>query len=65
MIKAILVSLLLFVLTGCTERNSVGIIGGADGPTAIFVSSGFDPWHLIVIPAVIAVAIVVVWKVKK
>lgn len=31
---------------------SVGIIGGADGPTSIFVSGNFSPW---VIGAVIAV----------
>lgn len=26
------------VLTACTEAASIGIIGGADGPTAVFVT---------------------------
>ena len=34
-------ALVLPVLTGCTpvEKSSIGIIGGADGPTAIFVAT--------------------------
>lgn len=36
---------------------SVGIIGGADGPTAIFVSRNFSPWT---VGAVIAAAAVLV-----
>lgn len=26
------------------KMNSIGIIGGADGPTAIFVTGGLSPW---------------------
>ena len=32
-------------LFGCsTESDSIGIIGGADGPTAILVTSGIIKW---------------------
>lgn len=34
---------------------SVGIIGGADGPTTIFVSSKFSPWAIGAVIAVVAV----------
>lgn len=32
--------LLCIMLAACSEEKSIGIIGGADGPTAIFVSDG-------------------------
>jgi len=28
------------------ERASIGMIGGADGPTAIIVSSGVNGWYV-------------------
>ena len=59
---------LLFImtalLTGCAEKNSIGFIGGADGPTAIIVSTGFDWWHLVVIPVTCALTVLLVWKIK-
>ncbi len=33
-------ALLLLSLCGCVSRSSVGVIGGADGPTAVLVSGG-------------------------
>ncbi|MBE6991927.1 MAG: sodium ion-translocating decarboxylase subunit beta [Ruminococcaceae bacterium] len=57
--------LLMSLLTGCGEKNSIGVIGGADGPTAIIVSSGFDWWQLVVIPICTALAVLLVWKVRK
>ena len=54
--KKLIFALLPFLLFGCMtpeENASIGIIGGADGPTAIFVTST-------VAPAVIAAAVVVV-----
>ncbi len=41
--------------------NSIGIIGGADGPTAVFVASKPSPWMAVFfcITAVISVASVV------
>lgn len=35
------------------EQASIGIIGGADGPTAIFVTSSLPAWYHFVIPAVL------------
>ena len=35
---------------------SIGIIGGADGPTAIFVSGWSSAWQIIVVSGVIAIA---------
>jgi len=56
---------ILLLLTGCTpaEKASVGIIGGADGPTAIFVASTImKPLDIVLsvaIPVAAAVLIVV------
>ena len=33
------------------EAMSIGIIGGADGPTAVFVTGRF-PWELLLLAAV-------------
>ena len=40
-----------------SEAVSIGIIGGADGPTAIFVSGRF-PWEIILLAVVCIIAIV-------
>lgn len=37
---------------------SVGVIGGADGPAAIFVSCNFSPWTVGAVIAVTAVLVV-------
>ena len=37
-----------------TKAATIGIIGGADGPTAIFVTS--PPWTAYILPAVLLVA---------
>ena len=53
--KKLIFALLPFLLFGCMtpeENASIGIIGGADGPTAIFVTST-------VAPAAVAAAVVV------
>ncbi|MBR4923272.1 MAG: hypothetical protein IKY99_06625, partial [Bacteroidaceae bacterium] len=34
--------MLLLSMTACGESASIGIIGGADGPTAIYVTNGDD-----------------------
>lgn len=46
---------------------NIGVIGGADGPTAIFVSSGTSPYPILAIIAVIAViaAVVIIRRIKK
>ena len=47
--------------------SSIGIIGGADGPTAIFVSYPNDPWKYIAGAAVIVIAAIalIIYKKKK
>ena len=55
--KKLIFALLPFLLFGCMtpeEEASIGIIGGADGPTAIFVASA------VMSPALIAAAILTV-----
>lgn len=60
----------LLFLAGCQESSSIGIIGGADGPTSIIVASAPASgwlWALAagVIAAVIVVAAVVIKKRNK
>ena len=43
---------------------SVGFIGGADGPTAIFVTGHF-PWELIVLAVICVVTAIWFYKRKK
>lgn len=50
-----------------SEAISTGIIGGADGPTAIFVTgqtSGFD-WDLLIVTVILAVCIVGFLRLRK
>lgn len=65
---------LLFVsalsLTGCSnESANIGIIGGADGPTAVFVSSNIDLLTVCgfigVIIAIVLIAVVIRNRKKK
>ena len=54
------------LLTGCAENASIGVIGGADGPTVTFVSAAPFWWAapLLIVLAVLA-AIVIVRRKKK
>ena len=45
------------------ESVSIGIIGGADGPTAIFVTGGF-PWELLLLGTV-CIGLILWLKVRK
>ena len=65
-----LISLLAFaamILTACAKESaSVGVIGGADGPTAVIVSeTPMLPMALVVLAAVVLVAVVVVFITNK
>lgn len=55
------------LLTGCNqEANSIGIIGGADGPTAVFVTSRLN--FPIMIPVIIVAVVIVgaiVWLITR
>lgn len=45
---------------------NIGVIGGADGPTAIFLSGSISPFAVIGITALcIAVIGTFMWKIKK
>ena len=47
------------LILGPSEASNIGIIGGADGPTAIFVTattSGFD-WDLLIVTAMLMIGI--------
>lgn len=68
----ILVSTLALALLfgGCSKNSSsIGIIGGADGPTEIFVASGMSQMGIIgligVIVAVVLVAFIICRNRKK
>ncbi|MBQ9925399.1 MAG: sodium ion-translocating decarboxylase subunit beta [Clostridia bacterium] len=54
-----LMAALLF-LSGCGDASSVGVIGGADGPTAIFVSGNAFPLIFVVAAAVVLVVLLAV-----
>lgn len=47
----------------CTD--GIGIIGGADGPTAVFVTVSPDWWHLPAIAAAVVVIAVLVLIFRK
>ena len=46
------------------ESYSIGIIGGADGPTAIFVAGSF-PWEILLLGLLIVGAVIWYKKRKK
>ena len=45
--------------------NDIGIIGGADGPTAVFVAASPDWWYLPAIAAAVIAATIVLLAVRK
>ena len=54
------------LLAGCAEDVSVGVIGGADGPTVIFVAAAPFWWvPFALIGAVIAVLIMMIRRRRK
>ena len=55
---------LVLCLAGCgKESASIGIIGGADGPTAVFITSNVSPLGLCVLAAVIAGGVLAVYRI--
>ena len=69
-IKALALGLLCTLgLVGCgKESASVGVIGGADGPTAIFVASNINWWvvcGLVALVAVIVLVLLAIYRNKK
>ncbi|MBQ4044435.1 MAG: sodium ion-translocating decarboxylase subunit beta [Clostridia bacterium] len=57
------------LFTGCTplEKESIGIIGGADGPTAIFVATTvMKPLDIVLSVAIpIAAAVIVILLIRR
>ncbi|MEM1485218.1 hypothetical protein V6615_10100 [Oscillospiraceae bacterium PP1C4] len=57
----------VLLLSGCANDSaSVGVIGGADGPTAVFVASSASPSGYvaggIVVLAALAVGAFILWR---
>lgn len=46
------------------EAMSIGIIGGADGPTAVFVTGRF-PWEIVLLAVICIAAAIWFFKRKK
>ena len=66
LITSIFTFISLFCLSGCSkEAASIGIIGGADGPTAIFVTSNVNWLNIGIFLAAVIVAILVVVMIRK
>ncbi|RPF43481.1 LPXTG-motif cell wall-anchored protein/predicted secreted protein with PEP-CTERM sorting signal [Hydrogenoanaerobacterium saccharovorans] len=47
LIPMIAASIGVLAYRGISNSSSVGIIGGADGPTAIYVAQTFNPWYIL------------------
>lgn len=62
-----LAAVCFFGLIGCSaDSKSIGIIGGADGPTKVIVSSNFSGLYFILAAVLVAVIIfVLVRHIKK
>lgn len=64
----IITMVLVYVMTG-SEAASIGVIGGADGPTAIFVTTTVDPptveMKLVLGVIVLAASIFGFWKLSR
>ena len=61
-----LLALVLSFLTGCAKESaSIGVIGGADGPTSVMVSGPVLPMGLVVLGVIVVVAIIIVFETHK
>ena len=67
LITIIVVILALSVGNVCANDASIGIIGGADGPTAIFIAGPNLSWLTIAVSTIliIAIAVLIIKKLKK
>ena len=61
-----ILALVLSFLTGCVKESaSVGVIGGADGPTSVMVSGPVLPMGLVVLGVVVIAVIIIVFITHK
>lgn len=56
----LILHILILLITRQSEAASVGVIGGADGPTAIFVTSTVSPQSKVILTLVLLVAAFVI-----
>lgn len=63
-VVVLLAAIAVVMAFGFTQANTVGVIGGADGPTAIFITTKWEPWLLLPLAAV-AAACVYFYRKKK
>ncbi|MBQ7086471.1 MAG: oxaloacetate decarboxylase [Clostridia bacterium] len=65
----VIIALIIALSVGNVCRNdaSIGIIGGADGPTAIFITGPSVSWGVIALNIVLVIVIIafIIKKVKK
>lgn len=65
-VLAFTVLFLFLTSSGCSsESTSITVIGGADGPTDIFVSGGINPLFIIGTILVVAIVIGVIVFIKR
>ena len=65
-IALVLSFVFLMCLNGCsTASASIGIIGGADGPTAVFVTSKVNWPYVCSLIGVIAVTVLVIFIIRR
>ena len=66
-ITIIVVILALSVGNVCANDASIGIIGGADGPTAIFIAGPKLSWLTVAVSTIliIVIAVLIIKKLKK
>ena len=48
-----------------SEAASLGIIGGADGPTAVFVATSGPDWDLVIVGGVFILSLACWWILKR
>ena len=61
-----ILALVLSFLTGCVKESaSIGVIGGADGPTSVMVSGPVLPMGLVVLGVVVIAVIIIVFITHK
>ena len=65
----VIIALIIALSVGNVCRNdaSIGIIGGADGPTAIFITGPSVSWGVIALNIILVIVIIafIIKKVKK
>ena len=57
-----LLAVVLSFLTGCAKESaSIGVIGGADGPTSVMVSGPVLPMGFVALGVIVIIAIIIIF----